>query len=1096
MESFDFRNIKIENKKYLIEASAGTGKTHSMSQIFIRLILEGIPADKILLVTFTNAAADEIKERILTFLMEVKAYLSNNKKIKIEKIINDNILKEYLDTIIESKLKEDAIKNIENSIFSFDIISVCTIHSFAMKLVKEFSNELGLGLDFEFGKNTEKIDYIILQKYLYSNFNRIEPLLERDFNSNKSKNDKVVVLKDLISNLKNTQKFYDNYKPPIKEELIARYQSENQKENSIQKYLDSIYDIEDLKEDFLFFYHIESSNLKKNYRVFNFNDSIEFLLDLFAKNEYITKKISDRFDIVIIDEFQDTDERQVKLFDILFSNKSIFYIGDPKQAIYGFRGGDLFNYLNIKSSIQKDCIFELNKSYRSTQTVIDFINNFSNYIYNENEKIRNFLNDQLIYSNIESGINLSNIKSEAKIIYFSFDDNIYSEKYIARFIKNKIYELKEKDENFKLEEIAILLKSKNAIDHYYKLFNEIGLPCALKINRSVFDSDEAIFVYYLLNAIYYRGNSTFVKKLLATPYFDYTFTELIENIEDIYSEVLVVLNKLYNYWKIFGIYSIFENIFLSKDNNLKRFKFFKIYDYERKLTNIRQIFEILTNYFKIDNLSIYNQIEFLTSLIIYTQDNEDEDFHAMRLESENEAVLISTIHSAKGLEYTTVFCPKIDFVENIHSSYPAIYFEAKQGTHQENEYNKKYLLTSNSNKEKKELYHNYIRLQNINLLYVALTRAKRYCYPVIIENTKNNRNKDDKKFFGKNFINKLNTDKIIKVDLNLSDTVKNFEKDELSENKLSFSELKEALKIDLDKYNSKIENIYSYSSISYFCNLAKSPAVKKDLLDIVMEFNPYNNEDKIDFEEKYSDFSGYLAGNIFHETMENIILKNFDLFKNPSFEILEKFKKISEKAIKKYYKNKDIIHFFTEENTKMIVNALKVTLPNLDKKICQLDNIYPEVMFFARAKDSTIKDILKIFNKEDVKNIADDKNLLIKGYFNGYIDLVFIEDKKIYFIDWKTNDLSQYFEKDNDSLNNKLNNEILKKVINKSNYDIQYTIYSAVLYQFVKKNELPYKFGGLYYCFVRYMNENENSGVFFKEFNENELENLTNSLLI
>ncbi|MFN3412403.1 MAG: UvrD-helicase domain-containing protein, partial [Exilispira sp.] len=326
MESFDFRNIKIENKKYLIEASAGTGKTHSMSQIFIRLILEGVLADKILLVTFTNAAADEIKERILAFLMEVKAYLSNNKKIKIEKIINDSILKEYLDNIIKNKLKEDAIKNIENSIFSFDIISACTIHSFAMKLVKEFSNELGLGLDFEFSKNTEKVDHIILQKYLYSTFNRIKPFLKRDFKSNKDKNDKIVVLKDLISNLKNLQKFYDNHKPPIDNELIERFQSENQNENSIQKYLDSIYIIEDLIEDFLSFYHIESSNLKKNYRVFNFNDSIELLLDFFSKNEDAKKRISNRFDIIIIDDFQDTDERQVKLFDILFSKKSVFYI--------------------------------------------------------------------------------------------------------------------------------------------------------------------------------------------------------------------------------------------------------------------------------------------------------------------------------------------------------------------------------------------------------------------------------------------------------------------------------------------------------------------------------------------------------------------------------------------------------------------------------------------------------------------------------------------------------------------------------------------------------------------------------------------------
>lgn len=1092
MNEFSLDKIELDNRKYLIEASAGTGKTHSMAQIFIRLVLEKYSAEKILLVTFTNSAAEEIKERILLFLIEAKDYLIYGKKEKLNKIKNDIALLNYLDNKRANGIGDEVknyIKRLDEAIFNFDKIYTCTIHSFAINLVKEFSNEIGLPFQFDFGKDTENIDKILFQKYFierYENFKDVKT--SKEIISDKRS------INDLMKNFKKINKFYDNYKisPKLKED-----------------------DINDINEEYLNFYFKNSLNIKKECGIFNFNDSIDLLIRLFSNNENIRKKVSDRFDALIVDEFQDTDENQVKLFELLFSDKLSFYIGDPKQAIYGFRGGDFVNYLTFKKNITEDCKFILSKSYRSTHEVIKFINTFSDTIFNKEVKDSNGIENELkkelkyeeiksymddLYNDYESEKNnksekndeTDKNKSEAKLIILRKENStkdIIEFKNIAVWIKNKIEEIEGKDNEFNYEDAAVLIKTKMDIDKYYRIFNEIGLPVALKIDKSVFKTDEAIFVYYLLNSIFYKEDIRYIRRLLSTIYFKFTFDQLINNIDKIYSKILPVLEQLQRDWKAYGIYSIFENLFLNDKIKLFGFKGFEINDYERRLTNIRQIFEILTYYVNNRNLSFYNQIEILLRLILEDYEEDTQDFNSMRLESEENAVLISTIHSAKGLEYDTVFCPEIGF--DSRSRYPKIFYRKNDW------FIKDYILDKKNLKDKDpqgKLTKEYEKIQDNNLRYVAITRAKKRLYTFISidsgekKNDKNEDNSKDENKENKNDLKNLLIEDgrieniIVNIDdINLDENIqkcKNYE-----EKKLEMGKLIEIPEINLQDYEFKVENIYSYSSISNLKNkVIKSDVNKKDLLDIVVEYKPYKEEEEKDFEEKYSDFKGRLAGNIFHETMEKLIVENFDLYKNPFDKNIERIKNLSEEMIKKYYKSERIIKSFSDENLNLILNTLKTTIPLYDKKIYQLENLYPEVEFLAKAKDKSLKELYKIFKNFDEKNIIFEEDLILKGYYKGFIDLVFIEDGKINFIDWKTNDLTEYE-----------NN--FEKAISEYNYDIQYKLYSAILYNFVRSYNLPYEFGNVYYFFVRYVKENDNSGVYVKVFDKNELEDLCNKII-
>lgn len=255
--------------------------------------------------------------------------------------------------------------------------------------------------------------------------------------------------------------------------------------------------------------------------------------------------------------------------------------------------------------------------------------------------------------------------------------------------------------------------------------------------------------------------------------------------------------------------------------------------------------------------------------------------------------------------------------------------------------------------------------------------------------------------------------------------------------------------------------------------------------------------------------------------MEKLIIEYRDLYENPFGENVERIKEISKEMVRKYFMSEKIVEKFAEENLKLIINTLKTKVPLLKKRIHQLKNMYPEVEFFAKAKEKSIKEFYEICKKDTEISLVLEQDFKIKGYFKGFVDLIFIEDNKMHFLDWKTNDLSQYLkeeqiesksEKNNKKLDNNgefdlfsleesnknsilINRDILEKEVIKSNYDIQYNLYSSVLYHYIKSNNLPYEFGNVYYFFVRYIDEQNNSAVFVKQFDNSILEELSKKII-
>lgn len=420
-------------ENWVVEASAGTGKTYTIQQIVARLVKEGISLKKILIVTYTEKAAGELKDRIRKKLEEV--------------LESENNLQDDLD------LFETALREVDNA-------SIFTIHSFCQKALKEFAYDAGRPFDlnmiddnevsdvidewardkwphdplykmliqhdtnvrkFEkklkeilknaiplyYGKSAdgqeiveidsavipnfpkwpEKFDDLLLIPEVKKNYEMIEANSGCTFNKNKDSKtlgDFAAVLKcwqGTGSELYIAGNFSDGATPKKwPSEVYGAFKFFYKLKDDLLKYPDA------LKQKFIYsqipLLFEEWQRIKKDHKSQSFNDMIlsvhravmEKSLD--GSDSNLCKKLRSEYTHAIIDEFQDTNQLQWDIFKKIFmcDKHSVLVVGDPKQSIYSFQGADVNVYRSAKKEIHNPK--ELENNYRSTNKMIEACNRF------------------------------------------------------------------------------------------------------------------------------------------------------------------------------------------------------------------------------------------------------------------------------------------------------------------------------------------------------------------------------------------------------------------------------------------------------------------------------------------------------------------------------------------------------------------------------------------------------------------------------------------------------------------------------------------------------------------------------------------------
>ncbi|WP_253254799.1 UvrD-helicase domain-containing protein [Buchnera aphidicola] len=441
------------NGIHLIEASAGTGKTFTIVLLYLRLLL-GIDkknndtkkflVNEILVVTFTNAAKEELYTRIKDAIQ--KLYLTCIKKRKKKDFFT--LFLKQIQNIEEAKyILEEAQKNINN-------ISIYTIHGFCKKILKSYTFEFNFSSEEEIIENEESLYLQATQDFwrrffyklpkdivsiIYQDYKNPEELLKRikpflhikslNFEKNiVNKNELILchennvkrinqfkedwlIYHDMILKkiniLKLNRKIYSNFninrwvnnitkwskditKDYILPNSLKYFTKEYIEKNAIDNinlqhiFFNEIKDILTKKfslKKVVLFYAIKNipkilSKTKQKKLLLGFDDLLNLVLKTIKKEKILKDIISKQYPMAFIDEFQDTNIEQYNIFNLIYNKKQknigLFLIGDPKQAIYSFRGADIFSYLYVKNKIKK--YYYLNTNWRSSINMCKSIN--------------------------------------------------------------------------------------------------------------------------------------------------------------------------------------------------------------------------------------------------------------------------------------------------------------------------------------------------------------------------------------------------------------------------------------------------------------------------------------------------------------------------------------------------------------------------------------------------------------------------------------------------------------------------------------------------------------------------------------------------
>ncbi|MCM2287017.1 MAG: exodeoxyribonuclease V subunit beta [Desulfobacula sp.] len=804
----------------LIEASAGTGKTHTITTLYGRLAAEGYPVESILVVTFTEAAAAELKLRIRSRLsLALKTLSASGSK---EGPTGDD-LSAYLSCRPDPALIQRRLKL---ALTCFDQAAIMTIHSFCFRVLKEnafesrslFDMELmpdrsaflrQVGHDFFMGRVANEdplfLKYLDLQKvtpeWFVDRFKGvvsrpgilIKPAPESDkiefdrYRDTIRKIREVLAVRekeigDLILNHGALDKRSYTKRNVPSWLSQARLKLEQEGDNALfimaedgdslykftrtrmaektkpgenppdHEFFDLCQDLlafyQDfdtglirLKRDFLSFFSTELDKMKRSQGVCFFDDLINDLAQALEGDGAVLLQESVRrtWAACLIDEFQDTDPAQYDIFSTLFLTPGtpFFMIGDPKQAIYGFRGGDIFAYL--KASAQSEQKFTLEKNYRSSPMLVKAVNTIFTAAENP------FLYEDISFLKVGTPATAKDLLMEHDTpvapLQFCFieredmalDKDGYigretAEKWVPKIVAEDILSLLQsgkrlldrKDQHREPRavspgDMAVLVRTNAQAEQVQRALSLKGIPSYLSKTGSVFDSKEALALYDILWAVYQPGNKGSLLAALATSVFGFSSGDMmaLDQEEDRFFEWQDRFRQYRTLWETRGFVSMIMALFHSEQAFLRKEAGLD----ERGLTNFYHLGELVSKACLGQQFSPHYLLKWYGRQLSETVREESE----LRLESDKKAVAIVTLHKSKGLEYPVVYLPFL-WEGSKRPAQEAILFHDPENNH-----DLTLDLGSGDMERARSCFEMEERAENRRLLYVALTRASALC---------------------------------------------------------------------------------------------------------------------------------------------------------------------------------------------------------------------------------------------------------------------------------------------------------------------------------------------------------------------------------
>ena len=635
-KEFDAATTPIEGHM-LLEASAGTGKTYSLMRVLLRLLVEkGIELDRILVVTFTNAATDELSSRLRSNLTELIEQIRLKKNGSFNDLLDSWEEKKYCSAEILEKL-QTALNKIDDA-------AIFTIHGFCQRILQDFVFSSKGNYDFEIGDDSDAKDKA-LTTFLRTNLPKAYPTcpteqlsLARD-----------IPWADILSTAAGLSRT-----KPLTQQMKLMKDSEHEPEEETNQFFNTFID--------------QATTLyeknKKDERLFTFDDLLIEAEERIVKDPEFTKAIQNLYGAALIDEFQDTDPIQYSIFKHLFlddpeGSKPVIFVGDPKQSIYRFRNASLETYLLAKNEINN--LYQLVKNYRSTPGIIAGVNEY----FNPEGKGPDggFLNQALTYSPVQFNKKKLPLLLEKNgklepLPSFAFWSNAdtkalsnaealrdmeaiaIAEEIESLLKENVLYE----GRRLRPSDIAILVAKRFHADKVIEQLRKRGIRTLRSSNENVLCSKEAHELKSVLEAMYDPRDTRLVAAAQATRIFGDSLNDLLNN-DAASAQARLLLENSAKIYEKRGIIAAVSNLFAGAKTEERLLQ----YGGERALTNYQHILELLHQQ--------HNTIDNLQGLLrwLKQEQKKNNDSYTLRRETDSDVVRVETIHSSKGLQYPVVY---------------------------------------------------------------------------------------------------------------------------------------------------------------------------------------------------------------------------------------------------------------------------------------------------------------------------------------------------------------------------------------------------------------------------------------------------------
>lgn len=762
----------------------------------------------------------------------------------------------------------------------------------------------------------------------------------------------------------------------------------------------------------------------------------------------VSEVLRRKYDVLFIDEFQDTDRWQYEIFSGVFQGKLAFFIGDPKQSIYGWRKADLNMYKTAREKFRATdpgSVEGMKRNFRSTPEMLEALN----LVF---ESVENFFLDEgILYHEVHPGRDdmkkmQKNGTNIVPIDIVMHDENVLRAilgkqnvnkddyyrsiiGFVASETERLLYsgEYTVGNDKIRPSEIGILVRSNEQARDVKAALSGKGVQAITLDDTRILDTPEAKQLYFVMTAVNRPSRKT-INRALIGKNFGFTTSEELAKKKD--EEILETFDRLRDVWRRNGIFvmlSSFIDIFgvrqhcadIEKQGGL------------RSLSNYYQLMELLH---EIETRSKLNE-ESLVSWFLKAMSGRKgkNDEYVQRLESDEDAVKIVTIHKSKGLEYDVVFAPFLDL--QAWTTDIVEYADPVTG---------RYFFSLNDHGENQERNLETIRQENRRLIYVALTRARYKCYinangypglddsslRPIVESLKNSGGND-------------------LIEMNPVGLQEPFDRENGGTDQPKIGSR------DLNGIAPFIQSrdIHSFSSLS-----RRHDPVTSELLETD------NRYDNFVFNELPR---GAKAGLFLHKIFELLDFKAEDTY-GPTIE-----------SAGGYYSTMyrgDHLQSYTDL-VRHCMNA-----PVLDEGgnfILRLNEIrkedkLPELEFYFSLDRHNKSQIVEI-----IPEVQFSTELEIEGVMHGFIDLLFRHrNGKYYILDWKSNFLGNRLQD--------YDRQGLEEGMRGSNYHLQYHIYTIAVKRYLEKKirDFNYErdFGGVIYMFLRGVRaKSPNTGVFFSK---------------